>query len=256
MLAELKLNSVNYKLMMFSNPLALSFIGVATASMVGSVHCLAMCGGFLPLCVTTGKNVVVSQCFYSLGRLTTYLCLGFFAGLSGQALDVLGATLSFQRFSALIVGIVLVATALTTLAGRSVANTPLYRVAVRLSIAVGNRLPILREGYLRSLCIGLSTTLLPCGWLYSFVALAAGSGSATHGVLLLFAFWLGTLPLMLIVGASATKLLQSSYVQRLSPLFVSVFLLVMGIVSIREHLKMSHHHPVHKHGVDTPHSER
>ena len=45
-----------------------------------------------------------------------------------------------------------------------------------------------------ALATGLLTTLLPCGWLYAFVALAAGTASAPLGALVMLTFWIGTLP--------------------------------------------------------------
>ena len=48
----------------------------------------------------------------------------------------------------------------------------------------------------RALVIGLLTGLLPCGWLYAFVVTAAGTGSRSRGAALMAVFWLGTLPVM------------------------------------------------------------
>jgi hypothetical protein len=41
---------------------------------------------------------------------------------------------------------------------------------------------------------------------YSAVAIAATSGNAAAGALVMFAFWLGTAPALLLAGASAAKL--------------------------------------------------
>jgi sulfite exporter TauE/SafE len=49
--------------------------------------------------------------------------------------------------------------------------------------------------------IGLFTALLPCGWLWSFVALAAATKSSTAGALLMLAMWAGSLPALTSVGA-------------------------------------------------------
>ena len=51
----------------------------------------------------------------------------------------------------------------------------------------------------RALLLGLSTTLVPCGWLYAFVATAAGTGSVSSALGVMLAFWAGTLPAL--VGA-------------------------------------------------------
>ena len=51
---------------------------------------------------------------------------------------------------------------------------------------------------------GILTGFLPCGLVYSFLALAAATASVWKGPLLMVAFGLGTLPVMLITGAGLT----------------------------------------------------
>jgi sulfite exporter TauE/SafE len=48
---------------------------------------------------------------------------------------------------------------------------------------------------------GLLTGFLPCGLVYSFLALAASSGSVAKGTVTMLSFGLGTIPVMLITGA-------------------------------------------------------
>ena len=56
--------------------------------------------------------------------------------------------------------------------------------------------------------IGLVTTLLPCGWLYTFVALALAAANPLNACLIMFAFWLGTLPVMIGTGFASNYLIQ------------------------------------------------
>ena len=58
----------------------------------------------------------------------------------------------------------------------------------------------------RGAATGLLTTLLPCGWLYAFVITAAGTGNALAGAGLMATFWVGTLPMLTIVGIGVRKL--------------------------------------------------
>jgi len=48
--------------------------------------------------------------------------------------------------------------------------------------------------------LGLSTTLVPCGWLYAFVATAAGTGSVISALTVMLVFWVGTLPALVTTG--------------------------------------------------------
>ena len=82
--------------------------------------------------------------------------------------------------------------------------------------------------------LGLSSTLLPCGWLYAFAAFAAGSGSAASGAFVMSAFWLGSLPVMLGVGFSLQSLTagfksQLPRLRALLVLSVGVFTLLTRI---------------------------
>ena len=48
--------------------------------------------------------------------------------------------------------------------------------------------------YLRSLLLGIINGFAPCGWLYVFVLASITLKNSYHGALLMFFFWLGTVP--------------------------------------------------------------
>jgi sulfite exporter TauE/SafE len=81
---------------------------------------------------------------------------------------------------------------------------------------------------------GLFTTLLPCGWLYVFVAAAGGTGSVQTAMATMAIFWLGTLPALLAVGVGAQRLL-APFRRRLPALSATV-VLIMGLLSMSGHL--------------------
>jgi sulfite exporter TauE/SafE len=82
----------------------------------------------------------------------------------------------------------------------------------------------------RAAATGLTTTLLPCGWLYAFVVTAAATGSASRGALVMFVFWLGTLPVMLAVGIGARRML-GTFGARM-PIVSGAAIIVLGVLSI------------------------
>jgi sulfite exporter TauE/SafE len=53
---------------------------------------------------------------------------------------------------------------------------------------------------------GLTSTLLPCGWLYFFVLAAAAAPTSAMTIAIMFAFWLGTLPLLSVAAWSWTSM--------------------------------------------------
>src|SRR6266540_5998044 len=64
------------------------------AGLVGSPHCLGMCGGIVAALSMTGRlgpprARLLSQLFYNLGRVSTYTLLGMGAGMIGSSLDLL-----------------------------------------------------------------------------------------------------------------------------------------------------------------------
>jgi sulfite exporter TauE/SafE len=84
---------------------------------------------------------------------------------------------------------------------------------------------------------GLFTTLLPCGWLYVFVATAGGTGSVRAALTTMAVFWLGSVPALLAVGLGAQRVL-APFRKRL-PAFSAAVVLVMGLLSMSGHLSTS-----------------
>jgi hypothetical protein len=87
------------------------------------------------------------------------------------------------------------------------------------------RSPVVRAG-----AIGLLSTLLPCGWLYAFVATAGGTGTAAAAMLVMAFFWLGTLPAMLAVGYGLQRV-TGRWRTRL-PLVTAMAVVVIGALSM------------------------
>jgi len=79
---------------------------------------------------------------------------------------------------------------------------------------------------LQALGLGLIWGWLPCGLVYAILFFALSSGSAWHGGLLMLAFGLGTLPLLLTMGATAprvTRFAQKIIVRRIAGTMVILF---------------------------------
>jgi uncharacterized protein len=98
---------------------------------------------------------------------------------------------------------------------------------------------------LRAMVVGLVTTLLPCGFLYAYVTIAAGTGSPLRGVLVMAAFWAGTVPVMAGLGAAAGRVLAPLRL-RLPALSASALVLI-GLLTVTgkfvPHPDHTHHHP-------------
>lgn len=210
-------------------------VAILTASLLGSLHCAGMCGGFLAMAVSPlsdGEPRRVApwrlNASYNLGRLATYALLGVLAGAAGKGLDIAGDLAGVQRAAAVFAGGWMVAFGGVLIAralGAKLPRLPLPRV-LRTIVMRGHDAAD-RFGPLgRAAVIGLLTTLLPCGWLYAFAVTAAGTADPALGALAMAVFWLGTLPVMASLGVAMQRSLGPA--RRAMPLATSVLLVVMG----------------------------
>jgi sulfite exporter TauE/SafE len=88
----------------------------------------------------------------------------------------------------------------------------------------------------RAATIGLLTTLLPCGWLYTFVFAAAGTGRVLPAMATMGLFWAGTLPVMIGVGYGAQRL-TGAFRARL-PQVTAIAVVVLGLLTISGRLQL------------------
>lgn len=155
-------------------------LGAGLAGLVGSPHCIGMCGGFAAACAQPAGHAVA----WHTGRLSTYALLGGLAGafghilpLGGWAIDAFAMTLTVL-FAA-------------SLGGWLPAITPKLPGLQRFATA-----SLRRGGVLGALGLGAATGLLPCGLVYSALAVPVASQSPLVGAAAMVAFGLGTVPVL------------------------------------------------------------
>jgi uncharacterized protein len=194
------------------------------ASLLGSVHCVAMCGPLVAL--HGGVATVRLALVHALGRLATYAVLGVLAGLVGRAVDLAGDLGVIQRTATVVAGLVILAWG-----G--------YQLAIALGLRAGSSHPggkaftaglvrlRTRRVTLRAWLVGVLTGLLPCGWLWAFVVSAAGTASPLGGALVMAVFWLGTVPAM--TGALALGGPVFAWLRRRVPVVTAIALVVLGL---------------------------
>lgn len=187
---------------------------VFVASLAGSPHCAGMCGGIVTLCAGMDGGPVrrawIVPVLYNLGRLATYAVLGTAAGMIGAAFDFGGALLGAERIMLAIAGTGLVLVGVVALLRALGVRVGCGRGPARFLQPLVNRgfqVASTRAPRRRALTIGVLTGFLPCGWLYAFLLVAAGSGSALLGALTMATFWVGTVPILLAVASGARALL-------------------------------------------------
>jgi len=211
------------------------FATVFIASLLGSMHCVGMCGGFVAFYAgNDGQRSPqwTAHVAYNLGRLVTYVVLGLVAGSVGAAVNLAGDASGVRDVAAMVAGALIVAwggALLLQASGVQWAKTAAPRWLNRLLSKVLPRL-IEKPPVVRGLVLGLASTLLPCGWLYGFAVTAAGTGSAPLGAAVMAAFWLGTVPAMVGVGLGVQKLAR--LVGPRLGIIMPAMLVIMGIFTI------------------------
>ncbi|MGM0633877.1 MAG: sulfite exporter TauE/SafE family protein [Pseudomonadota bacterium] len=205
-------------------------IGYTTLFLIGFLtgfHCIGMCGSFVVSYASRTHSLrqsVFSHAAYGSGKTLSYTTFGALFGLAGALITV---TPALRGYAAIFAGLFLL------LFGLKMLNIiPAMRLLnPRFPRAVTKKVTGTLERTRHPFVIGwLNGLLLGCGPLQAMYILAAGTGSATEGALMLFLFGLGTLPPLLGFGFFASYLSQASIHQivRVS----GVLVIIMGALML------------------------
>lgn len=177
--------------------LPLVFVG----GLLGSGHCLGMCGPFALLLGSHSRSARANwarQLAYTLGRLFTYTFLGAIAGFgTWRVVRALPVATRVPAWLAIAAGLFL---AYQGLRAAGVWRRQPVSGAEPCLLSPSLRQTLAAPGWLPALVAGLFTGLLPCGLTYAFLAMAASAAQPLRGGLIMFTFGLGTGPLMLLAG--------------------------------------------------------
>lgn len=184
----------------------MSLLAIFLASLTGSLHCAGMCGGFVAFYSGHSPLSILPHALYNLARALVYVSLGTLAGLLGSQLNLSTQAYGIDSIAAWLMGFLLCLWGLSMLLAKPLKFEEKLKNSLASSLYsqfqkfLNSRLG--KSAYIRAAAVGLLSVLLPCGWLYAFVAVAAAAGSAADGALIMFVFWLGTLPVMGFLGGS------------------------------------------------------
>lgn len=179
---------------------------VFVSGVLGSAHCIGMCGA-ISATMNLGTNSVAAalrrQLVWSIGRVFTYSFLGMLAGFAGARLTASQfmssqlSMLNVQATLAVVAGVLLI---IQGLFSAGIFRRKGKRAGGCLTASVFAK--FLNCGSsLMVFVAGIATGFLPCGLVYSFLALAGATASLWKAPLLMAAFGLGTVPVMLLTGA-------------------------------------------------------
>ena len=171
------------------------FITTLILGILGSFHCVGMCGPIaflLPLDRTNSVKKYSQLFLYHFGRLFTYSILGLLFGLLGKGLNLFG----FQQKLSIAIGIIMILVIIIPQqhVKRFSISKPIFSAISKVKSALGSQLK--KRTPDTFFTIGFLNGFLPCGLVYIAVFGAIASGSLLNGSLYMLGFGLGTIPLM------------------------------------------------------------
>ncbi|MEJ2164345.1 MAG: sulfite exporter TauE/SafE family protein [Desulfobacterales bacterium] len=183
--------------------------------LLGTGHCIGMCG---PLIIAFPGRAfrLAPHLFYHLGRIVTYTVVGAVMGGIGSGLAGIAA-LTGGNYTAWVariqVGFSVLAALFLMVFGLT--RLEIIREPDWMSLASPGRIPgfgkiiksaALNQGWVHLSLVGLMMGFLPCGLSFAAFSRALASGGPLRGAALVFAFGLGTMPGLLLLGTGASSL--------------------------------------------------
>ena len=143
---------------------------------------------------------------YHLGRMLTYLLMGIGVASLSSAIQLFAGGNRTLQIIGWGVGVTMIAMGSLRILAMFSWQRPVKhsQLSQRWSAAIIKLRRMYSGGpiWLGAFLWGLTSTLLPCGWLYLFVLAAAAAPNAAMTIAMMFAFWVGTLPLLSVAAWS------------------------------------------------------
>ena len=202
---------------------------VFAAGFLGSAHCVGMCGGFVLAASTApGRTArLTRQLLYFAGKTLTYMVMGAVVGLAGATVGA--AFAGVQNAISIGAGALMLVLGLHLLGalGRlpamgTLMHWPPFRAASRYLTQT--------RSAAGAFGLGLLNGLLPCGLVYSLLAMAAATGTMLGGALTMLVFGGATVPALFAL-AWIGDLLQPSWQHRLHRAS-GVLVIVLGLITV------------------------
>jgi len=201
-----------------------------TGLSTGGLTCFALQGGlFSSLILQTKENggsKVKAILAFLTAKVTAYSILGFLLGLVGE---VATPSVKVSAVLNLAVAIFMIGIALETFKVHPIFRYFLLQPPkfVRKYFRTNQQ----RSGMFAGGLLGAATVLIPCGTTQAMMALAVSSQSPVTGMLTMATFILGTVPIFLVFGLTATRLSQG-HAQKIQKAIAVVLLVLAGYTFI------------------------
>ena len=199
---------------------------------MGSFHCVGMCGPIAMAIPRQSSSIVpltLNAVLYNSGRILTYSLLGAFFGFVGVGFTVGG----FQGALSILLGLTIIAGVFLSKFFKNSTIKLLSGFNSWVTKAYGKLMR--KESKPALFGMGFLNGLLPCPFVYSALAAAVLTESATYSAAYMALFGLGTFPTMYFMYLSPNILSQDlrSMIRRFVPylaLALGVILVVRGLI--------------------------
>jgi uncharacterized protein len=215
-----------------------SYLVAFAMGLFSSMHCIGMCGsiiGTLTLSLSADirnkKSLLLPFVFnYNLGRVTSYTIAGALIGIIG-VLMVMPFGIHGHRILQLLSALVMMCAGLY-IAGWYPRFAYIEKIGRRFwkKIEPFGRKLIPVKTIMHAYLFGMVWGWLPCGLVYSALALAATAGDIAKSALLMLAFGLGTLPAVMGVGIMTSILTRLSRTPRFKQV-IGLFMIALALLA-------------------------
>lgn len=211
------------------------FFAAFMIGIVGSFHCVGMCGP-LAFALPLNQNSVVAKLtgafLYNAGRIVTYAAFGLLFGIVGKTASLFG----FQQWLSIGAGAVILFFILIPKKYKVQNTAASYTNGGFSKLRAAIATLFTQKSNSSLFVIGLLNGLLPCGLVYMAVAGAIGTGAIGSSMLFMAAFGLGTLPVMWsvaffgnYVGISLRQKIRKAYPYMMALMACLLILRGMGL---------------------------
>lgn len=211
------------------------FIAPLTIGLVGSFHCIGMCGPIavaLPLKNHSAGAKIAGGLLYNIGRTLTYAVLGLLFGLLGAGIHLAG----FQQWTSILLGAIMILSVLFPYFFKQRINLGTLFTGYAGRLISNLRKLFSNHSYQSLFSIGLLNGLLPCGLVYVAIAGAINTNHVLAGALFMTLFGLGTIPMMLLISLSGNMI--STRLRTGMRKVVPYFIVLLGILFILRGLSL------------------
>ena len=191
----------------------LTLVPMFMLGILGTGHCIGMCGP-LVIAFPARSGRFASHLYYHLGRIFTYVVIGSVMGGIGAGLAEIAAATggNYPDWVARIqMGVSFLAALFLLVFG--LARLGIIGEPGWMAMASPEKIPgyrkLLKSAFSKKrqaemLLLGMMMGFLPCGLSFAAFSRALPSGGPIHGAAMVFAFALGTVPGLLLLGTGAS----------------------------------------------------